>query len=473
MWRKPAAAVGSSVITHLTVIAVALLIAACQSRAPDASPRPNVLLLSIDSLRADRLGVYGNERDTSPTIDRLAAQGVLFENTVSPTSWTLPAHVSLLTGLDQRSHRVVDVRDEMADELATLPEIFRRAGYETVGFYSGPFLHPHFGFAQGFDDYVSCMSESEGSPKDLETLHRAHRDETNPALRAHFGGWLERRRDRPFFAFVHMWDVHYDYIPPEPYYSMFDADYDGALDGRNIIGDGFPLDAAARDVEYLKSLYDGEIRYTDAVLRSMLDGLDARGLLDNTWIVITGDHGEEFVEHGLKGHQLTLYEEVVHVPLVIWSRGLAAPAKRVAQPVALSDVAPTILEVVGLEVPAGLDGRSLVPLMQGRPFDRGPVFSELYIGRKLIVAAARRGKRKLIYDAVGDRWAEYDLARDPREQSKLGVETPELKEMLAEYVNASRLALRSAKAPAAAKARADIPAGVAEKLRKLGYLDGD
>src|SRR5690606_36391817 len=149
---------------------------------------------------------------------------------------------------------------------------------------------------------------------------------------------------RPFFTFVHLWDVHYDYIPPEPYYSMYDPNYSGALDGRRIAFEGFPLSASAADVRHLLSLYDGEIRYTDETIAHLLGALESHGLVENTLIVLTADHGEEFKEHGNKGHQKTLYQEIIHIPLILSAPNRLPEGLVVEEPVALSDVAPTIAE---------------------------------------------------------------------------------------------------------------------------------
>ena len=442
-------------------------------RSAGESVSPNVLLVSIDSLRADRLGVYGNSRSVSPNLDRLAGEGARFSNALSPTSWTLPAHATILTGLRQRQHRVINVRDRLADEIVTLPEIFSRAGYETFGLYSGPFLHPVFGFGQGFDRYESCMSDTSVDPKRPQAWSASHQDQTNPAVQAKFRRWLGERGERPFFAFIHMWDVHYDYIPPEPYRSMFDEGYDGDLNGRNIIGAGFPLDASERDVGYLLSLYDAEIRYTDDTIGSLVGALESAGMLDDTIIVVTSDHGEEFKDHGRKGHQHSLYDELIRVPLIIWAAPDVEAGTVVEEPVSLADIAPTILDMVGIARPQDVDGESLLPALRGRGGATRAIVSELYDprARRLRVASMRVGADKLIYSPMADTWVYYDLEKDPREQHSRSRAPAGLKASLSEEVRSSQLELtRSAggRAPGA-----KIPAGVGEKLRQLGYLGSD
>jgi arylsulfatase A-like enzyme len=457
-----------------SALLVVLSAVACKSPEPQARQRMNVLLLSLDSLRADRLGVYGNERDVSPTIDRLATGGIRFAHAVSPTSWTLPVHVTLLTGLEQRHHGVVNVSHSIADSIETMPEVFARAGYETFGIYSGPFLDPAYGFAQGFHQYVSCMSEATAGASGKVAWKNSHSDQTNPSIVRSFEEWLRNRSERPFFAFVHLWDVHYDYIPPEPYYSMFDPQYSGALDGRRIAYDGFPLSASAADVHHLLSLYDGEIRYTDATIARLLGALESHGLIENTLIVLTADHGEEFKEHGNKGHQKTLYQEIIHVPLIFSAANRLPVGMVVEEPVALSDVAPTIAEIVGIPFPA-VDGRSLLPLVRGEEYERQPIFSEFYLPHevRLFAASVRLGNQKVIYHPQVERWETYDLAMDPGENAAVESDFGALHQNLIEHSRASEALLTRRKSRERSAVPADLPAEVAEKLRQLGYLDGE
>ncbi len=456
--------------TVFWVTALSLFAVACERESEPLEARPNVLLISIDSLRADRLGVYGNPRNTSPTIDRIAREGVRFSQALSPTSWTLPAHATLLTGLGQRRHRVVNVRHKLAEEVETLPEAFLAAGYETFGIFSGPFLHPVYGLGQGFERYASCMSKVEASPTSPQAWQQSHIDRTNPLVEKSFIEWLDSRSDRPFFAFVHMWDVHYDYLAPEPYYSMFDTGYAGKLDGRNIARKGFPVDATADDVDHLLSLYDAEIRYTDATLGKMLAALEAKGLLDNTVVVITADHGEEFLDHGAKGHQHTLFDELIRVPLVFWARGRLPRGVVIDEPVGLSDIAPTIAELAGIAGAPSVDGTSLVPFLRGDGPESRPVFSVLYepLLPRIKLAAVRVGTQKLIYRESDKAWLSYDLAVDPGEQAPTEATLDALRSALTEYVAQSSAYLAEKSAGEEA-----LPRDVSERLRQLGYVEGD
>lgn len=458
--------------------ATLLLCAACNR---SGEPR-NVLLISVDSLRADRLGVYGSGRETSPNLDRLARAGVLFERAISPTSWTLPSHVTLLSGLLPHHHGTIAKTDAIASEVALLQESFARAGYETMGLYSGPFLHPFFGFARGFASYRSCESRPSDDP--AAGMLRSHRDHTNAAVRDTFVRWLEGRTERPFFAFVHMWDVHFDYIAPEPWGSMFDPGYAGALDGRGIATrKGFPRDASPRDVAHLLALYDGEVRYTDETIGQMLAALERAGVLDDTLVVVTSDHGEEFREHGGQTHHRTVYTESVHVPLLFWAAAGLPQGLRVPTFVSLADVAPTILELVGLPALAGIDGRSLAPALSGATLPAQPVLSALFLPDEAWrrTLAIRSGDESHVLWKKRDAWLRFDVARDPGElrpgassvagRAALERYDAEVMALLATREQAAAAAAASAAtAGAAAAPDRTLPSDVEARLRELGYL---
>jgi arylsulfatase A-like enzyme len=475
-------------------LALVVLATGCERGGP---PR-NVLLISVDSLRADRLSAYGNERRTSPTLDRLAQEGVLFERAISPTSWTLPSHVTLLSGRDPAQHGTVAKTDRIDDAVPLLQEAFARAGYETGGFYSGPFLHPYFGFGRGFESYASCETIEVDAARPIDAMTSAHEDRTNETVRKAFTEWLDgRRSDRPFFAFVHMWDVHFDYIAPAPWGAAFVRTYSGDLDGRRIADRGFPNRASRADVEHLLALYDGEVLYTDDTIEKLLEALDRAGVLDDTLVVVTADHGEEFKEHGGKTHHRTVFVESVHVPLILWARHGLPRGLRIEPFVALADVAPTILEIVGLPPLPGADGRSLAAAIRGEPLPSRPVRSAMVIpgeeNRRTL--ALREGRRSLILWKKRDHWLRFDVGRDPAERvpvSPTAAERAELERYDAEIL--ALLANRAKDAPAdeaAPDAQGDregdganrsgepgqsgragaLPSDIAKRLRQLGYIE--
>lgn len=445
----------------------------------DGGPRPDLIVVSIDSLRSDHLGAYGYARDTSPTIDRLAEEGVRFENVVSTTSWTLPAHAALFTGLYDSAHGLVFDGLRLGEGHVTLAEVLREAGYHTAGFYGGPYLHPTFGLDQGFELWESCMTKL---PEDLSGpaarrqarggVDRAHADVTGPRTLEEVGRWLEEAGDsRPFFLFLHLWDVHYDYIPPERFVARFDPDYEGDLTSEDFARNPrIHADMPERDLEHLVALYDGEIRFTDHILGRILERLDERGRLENAIVVVTADHGDEFFEHGGKGHRRTLFDEVLRVPLVVWAPGRADAGSVVETQVRLLDLMPTLLSLAGVELPVAVQGRDLTPLLRGGSLPPVPALAELHGPRKAI-RALRTNREKLIADGEGRFW-HYDLEEDAGEQHPRPAEPAALRSAagrLRELV-ASVNALREELGPRRAEPARTSPA-MRERLRALGYLE--
>jgi arylsulfatase A-like enzyme len=459
-----------------------ILAAGCASApVPDGTPqRPDILLVSVDSLRHDHLGCYGYARKTSPAIDRLAEEGARFDQAVATTSWTLPSHAAIFTGLYDSAHGLVDNGLRLGENQITLAEALRDAGYRTAGFYGGPYLHPTFGLGQGFDHYQSCMTAlpADAGDDEVRAESRAdvgvtHREVTGPRTVEEVARWLRTVDDAPIFLFVHLWDVHYDYLPPPEYVEMFDADYRGDLDARDLmLNPSIHSEMAARDLEHLVALYDAEIRFTDDTIAGILEALGERGRLDETLVVVTSDHGEEFFEHGFKGHARTLFDEVVRVPLVIRWPGRVTPGRVIANQTRTIDLMPTLLGAAGVEPPAHVQGRDLAPLLAGESLSPEPALTELLLdGRQM---RALRTPAFKVFDQGPDRpQAVFDLAADPAETTPLPVEGEV-------WVRAAgRLAVEI---EVAGEIRRSIAAGADEivlddetrrRLESLGYLGGD
>ena len=422
---------GLAVAGLLVTSAGAVVVARSQPTQPPAPPgAPNVLLISIDSLRADHLGCYGYRRDTSPTIDRLAREGTRFRTVVSPTSWTLPAHLTLLTAQPPLHHGVTTGMQRLRPEAILLSEALWEAGYATAGFVSAPYLDAAYGYSQGFDhydDYTVANRSNEASRHGI----------TSPRLFGIVSEWLSEwdrgQRRRPFFAFVHMWDPHYDYTPPPPYDSMFDPDYRGTVTGEDFSGPRIHPRMEARDLAHVIALYDGEIRFTDSFIGRLVQQLEQLDVVERTVIVITADHGEEFFEHGHKGHRQTLYDETILVPLVIRYPAKVPAGVVVTPQVRLMDIAPTILALAGVPRPPAFGTSAdaphpacdLTPWMVGNPSEspQPPLtaFSDLVgTGRVASVAAVRTQTQKFIKGMDGEQREErYDLTKDPSEQVNL------------------------------------------------------
>lgn len=345
-------------------------------------PGPGILLVSLDTLRADHLGCYGYRRDTSPTLDRLAGEGIRFARCVSQAPVTLPSTMSILTSLYPTVHGVTSSDQRLKRSRTTLAEILRNEGYSTAGFSDGGYVQGHFGFSQGFGTFRDRRS---GIAR----------------IRKRAMEWMGRHRGRRFFCFIQCYDIHSPYDPPPPYDTMFrEGDYAGSFRPDNAtlvrydkyyqgLADDVPAPLTEADLDYAVSLYDGGIRYTDNQIGILLDEMRGAGIYDNTLIVITSDHGEEFLEHERLLHSV-LYYTVVHVPLLLKppaSAPWAGPARGLADEttVELIDIAPTILDGMGVRASVPMSGRSLLPLaLHGRREGEATAFSEYLRGGGLL-----------------------------------------------------------------------------------------
>ncbi|MBN1825267.1 MAG: sulfatase-like hydrolase/transferase [Candidatus Eisenbacteria bacterium] len=379
----------------------AALFASCAAR----REHPNVLLLVVDTLRADRLGSYGYGRETTPSLDRLAAESLRFERAYTTAPWTLPAFGSILTGRYPWEHGATNDYLAIRPDLPTLAAAFREGGWATAAFVSHIYTSSVYGFDAGFDRFEE-FRVTRDYRFDEEREPRAERV-AGEAIR-----WLrERDESRPFFLLVHIFDPHWTYAAPEPYTTLFDPDYNGDVDGSfRSLSRYFPVDSLMndRDLEHVEALYDGEVRYADLWIGRLLDALRETGDWDKTVVVLTGDHGEEFQEHRSFGHSFTFYDEVLRVPLLLRDPGRPGGGT-VEHPVSLVDLFPTLLRIAGLPAPEGLDGRPLDEEGEGRTILAGTTREGRY-GR-----AALRGENKLVWDREGTRV--YDRAADPAERA--------------------------------------------------------
>jgi len=462
------------------VAMLSLSLVACGEAKLESEPirRPDVVLVSIDSLRPDHLRAYGYERDTSPVFDRLAAEGILFRDAVSTSSWTLPAHAALFTGLFDSAHGLIRDDRALAPAHRTLAELLAEAGYRTGGFYGGPYLDPSFGLAQGFETWQSCMTRLPEmlSPEDARRearagMGRSHSDVTGPRTLEAVKTWLAGAEERPFFLFVHLWDVHYDYIPPPGYAERYDPDYTGDLDPRRFTKNPrIHAEMPARDLEHLVALYDGEIRFTDEILGRILNEVDAIGRLEQALVIVTADHGEEFFEHQGKGHRQTLFEEVVRVPLVIRLPGGMESGRIISAPARLVDLLPTVLARAGVAPPDYVQGRDLAATWEGRPAPPQSTLLELH-GPKRSVYALRQSRRKLISLGNG-RYGFYDLDVSPPEQQSLPSDAPGLRDAVQELERSIRESQSLARKIGVAKqGDRQLDPDLTRRLEALGYLD--
>lgn len=412
----PAGVHGPCVLEFSVLGKAAMVFGQPRVRGPERPDAPSLLLISIDTLRADHVGSYGYARPTTPFLDELAARGARFEDVTAVSSFTLPTHASMFTGLFPLRHLALDTFDRMnAQRTPTLARILSEAGFHTAAFTGGGFLSGDYGFDTGFDRYstVDPLAVAPGADE-------CRLDEV--------ADWIHRLGQRSWFAFVHTYVLH-DYRAEPADLPAFERapapegfDVYALLDQRDVKASP-PTEA---ELGRLVDLYDGALHSVDRRLRLFLEPLRAEGLLANTWIVVTSDHGEEFLEHGQLRHRSTLYEELMRVPLLIVPPESAAlPGVRVSDSVSQVDLFATLLELLGRPVPEGLDGRSLAAYVRGGRAGGEPTPLYGHLARSIAARSMlRTGSWKYIQsDTVLEPGREaielFDLAHDPFERQDL------------------------------------------------------
>ncbi len=455
----------------LAAVAAVALVAAC-SPGPDggareaglsadgplagASSRPSVILITVDTLRADRISSYGSKRVDTPHMDLLAREGVRFANASTTVPFTLPAHSSIMTGLYPPSHGVREnVGYVLAPERVTLAERFRDAGYLTGGFVSAFVLDARWGIGRGFDTYVDDFNLESMDGANLGSVQRA-----GPETIGHALSWLDDvvladgegggGDRRPFFLWLHLFDPHDPYEPPEPFRS-----------------------------EYAGRPYDGEVAYTDSLIGEFRAALEERGLFDGAVVVLTSDHGEGLGDHGESYHGFFVYDSTVHVPLMVRLPGSAYGGRVVKDAVSHVDIVPTLVELLELERGAGddggdlLQGRSLLPAMQGADSageGRG-VYAESFYALDHYGWAPLRSLRSADYKFIETPEPElYALLEDPGELRNLLLERRDV----SRDMRAAALELMAELDLAAPEVtpEPDLDEAAVAQLRALGYLAG-
>lgn len=368
---------------------------------PKTVARPNVVLISLDTLRADHLGCYGYEKPTSPHLDRIAAEGVLFRRAYSQAPWTLMSHMSLLCSRLPSRCGVESLNQVLPAEFPTLTEVFQGQGYETAALVNNGQIKAHWGFDRGFDHWREfAVDAPEGS---CESITAAARD------------WLGNEHQEPFFLWLHYYDTHDPYDPPPDLAAKFGATLTGAQARVLAFAGRRPeYELPASEIAELQASYDGEIARVDRQLKLLWESLPA-----NTLVVVHADHGEAFEEHGWTLHGGTLADEELHVPLIFWHPEML-PQREVAEPVALLDVAPSSLGLCGLAAPGHFEGEDLRPALTGKQNPELPPQIILAENKAMLegqaLRTARLGDWKLIYDFFRGPVALY---RHPNEMQNL------------------------------------------------------
>ena len=453
-------------IRHRVLLAAATLaLAGCGSEAQE--PRgPNVLLVSIDTLRADHLAAYGYERETAPALTRLAREGVRFENAYAQSSSTVPTHASLFTGRFPFEHGAYHVGLAVREDERTLAELFSEVGYRTFAAASSVRFRGNTGFDQGFDVF--------------ERFDELEKNDRSQALTDRALEWISEAGE-PWFAFLHYFDPHQPYAPPEPWRSRWHAGLPmprpEATSDYLYFHDGPDRPVPPDVLDYLLALYDGEIRFLDVQLARLFEGLSPEPGTPGTLVVVTSDHGEEFKEHGGLSHARRLHEELLRVPLLIWWPGRVTAGTVVRSPVQTVDVLPTLLDLAGLDPLALLrraSGRSRAAEVQAAgPLDPGsalppanPVFAQVSHLRWALTADIAGGRFKYVSrDDAPHRL--FDLRVDPNERNDLSATRADVAAKLREMAVAL-----GADAPHEGPARVEpVDPEIRERLREIGYVE--
>lgn len=432
-----------------------------------------MVMIVVDTLRADRLGCYGYQKPTTPTMDRLATEGVLFETMHAASPWTAPSFGTILTGVSPTVHGAGSILAKghrrgtevlgatvggLREDLPTLPELLP-GGMRKGAFITNAFVSRDLGMDKGFDHYDHRNASVYRSRRADEVTDRAV-------------AWMEKHAGKPFFMLLHYFDPHMSYDPPAQYIEQFApnkprrisvpfTDHRAARDGS--------LNPDGQEKAFIRGLYDGEVRFVDDQMARVLQVMETHGLLDDTWIVVVSDHGEEQFEHGSFDHGHAYEEEVTRVPFVIRAPGGKWRAgSRVAQSVRHVDIAPTILDLLGGEPPVHYEGSSLLPVVEGKDTADRPAYIEfnLFAGQQ---CALFDGRYKTVWDLRRERGFYYDLKRDPKETTRIEKDDGRLAGLL-ENLKATRDAL-SKLAEGKKFNEGKLSAEALEALKSLGYIE--
>ncbi|HEY8428443.1 MAG TPA: sulfatase [Sandaracinaceae bacterium] len=429
----------------------------------------SAIVVLVDTLRATKLRVYEpRSRVQTPALDAFAAEAAVFERAQSPENWTKPAVASILTSLTPTTHNTKTDRAALPESALMVSEVFQREGFATASFIANGYVSDRFGFRQGWDHYTNYIREQRNT--EAEKVF-------DEAI-----AWIEAHRDERFFAYVHTIDPHVPYDPPQDILRLYDPEpYDGPISPRRTglqLGDVKlgRLTLTPRDIRRLEALHDGEITYHDRHFARFVARLRELGLYDEVVFVVTADHGEEFNEHGSFGHGHSVYQELLHVPLMVRWHGVIEP-RRIAATVSTLDVSPTILEATGVPIPDVFEGQSLLSTARGVPRP-GPAvaFSDKLDDRRVATAA---GYKLIVRGNLT--WSFFDLRRDPGERTQIDdpgrypIALRYLRGLMGQHLGAADRGawLEGGTGPSRALPSADshIDRQLCEQLRSIGYHD--
>lgn len=462
------------------------------SVSPELDPPRGVILIWTDTLRRDHLDAYGYPRSTAPHIRRMAEEGTLFKDCISPATWTKVASPSVITSLYPLSHGVREFTDRLPASAITMTEVFHDAGYATLGFSSNFFTATFSNFHQGFDQLHEDGSLS--NPRSSKTSYE-YVDRLLP--------WLESHRKFPFFVFLHVYDPHDPYEPNPPYNTLWSdpaqkKEHERQLEEvRKVIRHplmrlfGMPNLAefqkaginANAYVDYDRGWYDGSIRGMDAEIGRILELLRNTNMAKKTLVILAGDHGEEFLEHGRMFHGQSVYGELTDVPLIFWRPGSVPSGKSIESTVESMDVMPTILQMCGLKPPSGMQGRSLVPILAAdKNSNSYPVFTEKAATVDVNAPAPNETESyaviwnewKLIHNPIrADGHPEFELfdhAKDPLDRNNLAAQHPDILKRYSKILKDWRKKAAAARLKPDREANQSLSQEELERMRSLGYI---
>ena len=407
-----------------------------EKKPPQPVPPPNLLLITIDTLRPDHLGCYGYEQIQTPNIDSLASDGVRFEQAYTPIPITLPSHAVMLTGTYPMMSGMHDFSGNNLSPLQpTLATTLQARGYDTGAVIAAAVLDRRFGLNQGFDFYYDHFDFSRLAETNLDVMERPANQVIDQAL-----AWLAKPRKKPFFLWVHLYDPHHPYKPPPPFNTL-----------------------------YKTNLYDGEIAFTDAQVGRLLSSLKQRALYDRTLVVVSGDHGEGLGEHGEKTHGFFIYNSTLHVPLIVKPpRRMKFHSKLLSNQVSLVDLVPTVLGLLNAPVPAKAQGKNLASLLlRGGDLQGSPLYSETFLPRIHFNWSELRGLNARNYHFInGPKPELYDNSKDPHELHNLFAE----KEAVSSELRAKlTTVIRQFTAEHEMAQKSTLDPELASRLQALGY----
>lgn len=450
----------------------------------DGHERLNIILITMDTLRADRLGFMGYADAITPTLDSLAASGTVFERCYSTSPTTLASHTAILTGQYPRSLNVSRNGSVVPSAAWTMSELLREEGYTTAAFVSSYALDPEFGLLQGFDRYDACRTEVDD--KDAQDYRRGS-ETVASAL-----NWLADKEaaTEPFFFWLHLFDPHSPYDPPPPFDELFDPGYSGGFSGSMDdlisiwLGEELPGEP---DLDHIRALYDGEVAYTDMVLSKFLSGVRKLTAAERTIVILVADHGESLESRGeIFNHGKNLYESVIKVPLVL-SGGIPGnmeiPRKTsIDTPVRTIDILPTVIDLLGLNTRIELPGGSFVAAMNGEPSGERFAFAEAtkpysaethaygYLNEnksKMVVS----GKWKYILTPYTGAKEMYDLEKDPDETTNLLKNGDAVVSAVGDSLSGLLDGWCASFAETDKVGESELDPEVEERLQSLGYID--